>query len=116
MHAQIRYKATEKRIRVETVNLAYSSKTCHCRRKQGYRPKRATFDCSNSEGRVSEYQTDVNAALDIADRYLSEESHSREHTDGMTRPRKGDVRSSYKTVKPMLPRRRRLETYASWKP
>ncbi|ODR79866.1 hypothetical protein BG842_04980 [Haladaptatus sp. W1] len=41
-----------------------------------------TFTCSNSECWVSEYQADVNAALTIADRYLSGESHSREHMDG----------------------------------
>jgi hypothetical protein len=39
----------------------------------------ATFKCSNSECWVSEY---LNAALNIADRYLSGESHSREHTSG----------------------------------
>ena len=31
---------------------------------------------------VSEYQADVNAALNITDRYLSGESHSREYTSG----------------------------------
>jgi transposase len=82
MHAQIRYKAAEKGIRVETVNPAYTSKTCHCCGEQGYRPKQATFKCSNSECWVSEYQADVNAALNIAERYLSGESHSREHTSG----------------------------------
>ena len=82
MHAQIRYKAAEKGIRVETVNPAYTSKTCHCCGEQGYRPKQATFKCSNSECWVSEYQADINAALNIADRYLSGESHSREDTSG----------------------------------
>uniref|UniRef100_UPI0013008B17 RNA-guided endonuclease InsQ/TnpB family protein n=1 Tax=Saliphagus sp. LR7 TaxID=2282654 RepID=UPI0013008B17 len=82
MHAQIRYKATEKGIRVETVNPAYTSKTCHCCGEQGYRPDQATFKCSNSECWVSEYHADINAALNIADRYLGGESHSREHTDG----------------------------------
>jgi len=82
MHAQIRYKALEKGIRVETVDSAYTSKTCHCCGEQGYRPKQATFKCSNSECWVSEYQADVNAALNIADRYLSGESHSREYTSG----------------------------------
>ena len=82
MHAQIRYKSAEKGIRVETVNPAYTSKTCHCCGEQGYRPKQATFKCTNSECWVSEYQADVNAALNIADRYLSGESHSREHTGG----------------------------------
>jgi IS605 OrfB family transposase len=81
MHAQIRYKALEKGIRVETVNPAYTSKTCHCCGEQGYRPKQATFTCTNDECLVSEYQADINAALNIADRYLSGESHPREHTD-----------------------------------
>ena len=81
LHAQIRYKAAEKGIRVETVTPAYTSKTCHCCKEQGYRPKQATFTCSNSECWVSAYHADVNAALNIADRYLSGESHPREHTD-----------------------------------
>ncbi|MFC6733934.1 transposase [Haladaptatus sp. DYSN1] len=82
MHAQIRYKALEKGIRVETVNPAYTSKTCHCCGEQGHRPKQATFKCTNVDCGVSEYQADINASLNIADRYLSGESHSREHTDG----------------------------------
>jgi len=53
MHAQIRYKAAEKGIRVETVNPAYTSKTCHCCGEQGYRPDQATFKCSNSACWVS---------------------------------------------------------------
>jgi transposase len=82
MHAQIRYKAVEKGIRVETVNPAPTSKTCHCCGEQGYRPKQATFKCSNPECWVSEYQADVNAALNIANRYLSGGSHSTEDTSG----------------------------------
>ncbi|WP_312911954.1 RNA-guided endonuclease InsQ/TnpB family protein [Natronosalvus caseinilyticus] len=82
MHAQIRYKAAEKGICVETVNPAYTSKTCHCCGEQGYRPDQATFRCSNSECWISAYHADINAALNIADRYLSGESHSREHTSG----------------------------------
>jgi transposase, IS605 OrfB family, central region len=82
MHAQICYKAAEKGIRVETVNPAHTSKTCRCCGEKGSRPKQATFNCSNSECWVSEYQADVNAAFNIADRYLSGESHSREHTSG----------------------------------
>ena len=81
IHAQIRYKAAEKGIRVETVNPAYTSRTCHCCGETGSRPTQATFKCPNSECWVSEYQADMNAALDIADRYPSGESHPREHTD-----------------------------------
>ncbi|ELZ03217.1 IS1341-type transposase [Natrialba chahannaoensis JCM 10990] len=80
MHAQLRYKATEKGIRVETVNPAYTSKSCHCCGERGTRPDQATFKCTNSECWVRKYQADVNAALNIADRYLSGESHHREHT------------------------------------
>ena len=31
---------------------------------------------------MGEYQADVNSAVNIVDRYLSGESHPREHTDG----------------------------------
>ena len=54
MHAQIRYKALERGIRVETVNPAYTSKTCHCCGEQGSRPTQATFTCTNDECWVSE--------------------------------------------------------------
>ena len=79
MHAQLRYKAAEKGIRVETVTPAYTSKSCHCCGERGTRPDQATFRCTNSACWVREYQADVNAALNIADRYLSGESHLREH-------------------------------------
>jgi Putative transposase DNA-binding domain len=61
LHAQIRYKTAENGIRVETVDPAYTSKTCHCWGEQGYRPKQATFKYSTPECWVSEYQADVNA-------------------------------------------------------
>jgi IS605 OrfB family transposase len=80
MHAQIRYKAAARGIRVEMVNPAYTSKTCHCCGEQGYRPNQATFKCSNSECWVSEYQADINAAINIADRYLNEQNQSIEET------------------------------------
>jgi IS605 OrfB family transposase len=82
MHAQLRYKAAERGVPVETVNPAYTSKTCHVCDETGYRPEQAEFRCTNNECWVSEYQADVNAALNIADRYSSGESRSREHTDG----------------------------------
>jgi IS605 OrfB family transposase len=81
MQAQLTYKAAEKGIRVETVNPAYTSKTCHCCGEKGYRPDQATFRCTTSECWVSDYQADVNATLSLADRYLSGESHFREHMD-----------------------------------
>ena len=76
------YKAAERGVPVETVNPAYTSKTCHVCDETGYRPEQAEFRCTNNECWVSEYQADVNAALNIADRYSSGESRSREHTDG----------------------------------
>ena len=82
MHAQLCYKAAERGIPVETVNPAYTSKSCHVCDETGYRPEQAEFRCTNDECWVSEYQADVNAALNIADRYSSGESRSREHTDG----------------------------------
>ena len=82
MYAQLCYKAAERGIPVETVNPAYTSKTCHCCGEQGYRPDQATFKCSNDECWVSEYQADINAALNLADRYLSGESQSGEDTTG----------------------------------
>jgi putative transposase len=62
------------------VNPAYTSKSCHCCGERGTRPAQATFRCTNPECWVRDYQADVNAALNIADRYLSGESHLREHT------------------------------------
>lgn len=89
LHAQIRYKAKERGIPVEEapiptpdVNPAYTSQTCHACGERGTRPTQATFRCTNDECWVSEYQADVNAALNIADRYSSGESCPREHADG----------------------------------
>ena len=82
MHAQLCYKAAERGIPVETVNPAYTSKSCHYCGETGYRPEQAEFRCTNDECWVTSYQADVNAALNIADRYSSGESRSREHMDG----------------------------------
>ena len=75
LHAQIRYKAAEKGIPVETVNPRNTSKACHACGEHGYRPRQATFRCSNDGCWVGEYQADVNGAKNIADRYRSGESH-----------------------------------------
>ena len=75
LHAQIRYKAAEKGIPVETVNPRNTSKACHACGEHGYRPRQATFKCSNDGCWVGEYQADVNGAINIADRYRSGESH-----------------------------------------
>jgi len=79
LHAQIRYKAVEKGIPVETVNPRNTSKECHACGEVGYRPRQATFTCTNDACWIGEYQADVNGAVNIADRYLSGESRSREH-------------------------------------
>ena len=77
IHAQLCYKAAERGIPVETVDPAYTSKTCHACGEHGSRPTQATFQCTNPECWVTEYQADVNAALNIADRYRSGESQPR---------------------------------------
>jgi len=77
LHAQIRYKAAEKGIPVETVNPRNTSKACHACGEHGYRPRQATFRCSNDDCWLGEYQADVNGAINIADRYRSGESHRR---------------------------------------
>jgi transposase len=82
LHVQIRYKAVEKGIPVETVNPHNTSKGCHACGKVGYNPRQATFKYTNDACWMVEYQADVNGAINIADRYLSGESHSKEHTDG----------------------------------
>ena len=69
LHAQIQYKAAERGIPVDTVEPAYTSKTCHACGEEGYRPRQGTFKCTNDECWVSEYQADINAALNIAERY-----------------------------------------------
>ena len=88
LHAQIRYKAAEKGIPVETVNPRNTSKACHACGEHGYRPRQATFRCSNGGCWVGEYQADVNGAINIADRYRSGESHRR--SDRSSRQKAGD--------------------------
>ncbi|QKY22183.1 IS200/IS605 family element transposase accessory protein TnpB (plasmid) [Halolamina sp. CBA1230] len=79
LHAQITYKAVERGIPVATVDPRNTSQECHACGEMGTRPQQATFKCSNDACWVEEYQADINAALNIADRYLSGESRSREH-------------------------------------
>ena len=79
LHAQIRYKAVERGIPVETVNPRNTSKECHACGEIGYRPRQATFTCTNDACWMGEYQADVNGAVNIADRYRSGESRFREH-------------------------------------
>ncbi len=88
LHAQIRYKAAEKGIPVETVNPRNTSKACHTCGEHGSRPRQATFRCSNDGCWVGEYQADVNGAINIADRYRSGESHHQ--SDRASRQKAGD--------------------------
>ena len=88
LYAQIRYKAAEKGIPVETVNPRNTSKACHACGEHGSRPRQATFSCSNDDCWVGEYQADVNGAINIADRYRSGESHRR--SDRSSRQKAGD--------------------------
>ena len=88
LHAQVRYKAAEKGIPVETVNPRNTSKACHACGEHGYRPRQATFRCSNDDCWLGEYQADVNGAINIADRYRSGESHRR--SDRASRQKVGD--------------------------
>jgi len=46
------------------------------------RPQQSTFKWTNDDCRTSEYQADVNGAVNIADRYRSGESRSKEHGNG----------------------------------
>jgi transposase len=81
LQKSVRYKAVEKGIPVETVNPRNTPKECHACGEVGYRPRQATFKCTNDDCWVGEYTTDVNGAVNIADRYHSGESRSREHED-----------------------------------
>ena len=88
LHAQIRYKAAEKGIPVETVNPRNTSKACHACGEHGYRPRQATFRCSNDDCWLDEYQADMNGAINIADRYRSGESYHR--SDRASRQKAGN--------------------------
>ncbi|MFW5984161.1 MAG: zinc ribbon domain-containing protein, partial [Halobacteria archaeon] len=81
IHSQIRYKAEEKGIPVETVNPRDTSKRCHECGEEGSRPHQATFRCTNDDCWVSEFQADVNGATNIAQRYLHGESRQQK-TEG----------------------------------
>ena len=74
LHAQIQYKAEEAGIPVATVNPWNTAMECHACGEEGTRPEQATFRCTNDECWVREYQADINAALNIADRYRGGES------------------------------------------
>ena len=77
LHSQITYKAEERGINVVTVNPRNTSKECHACKEIGSRRHQAMFSCTNNDCWVSEYQADVNGALNIADRYPAGERQPR---------------------------------------
>ena len=81
LHSQITYKAAEQGIDVVTVDPRNTSKECHACKEVGSRRHQATFSCTNNDCWVSEYQADVNGALNIADRYPAGESQPQSDRD-----------------------------------
>jgi len=68
LQGRIEDKATEAGIRVEYVNAAYTSQTCHACGRLGRRDQQAEFVCPHDDCHVSEFQADINAAANIASR------------------------------------------------
>ncbi|WP_370683919.1 zinc ribbon domain-containing protein, partial [Halobacterium hubeiense] len=66
LQGRIEDKATEAGIRVEYVNAAYTSQTCHACGRLGRRDEQAEFVCPHEDCHVSEFQADINAAANIA--------------------------------------------------
>ena len=65
---RIEDKALEAGIPVEFVNPRYTSQTCHACGHIGQRSSQAEFECTNDDCWVSEFQADINAAVNIAGR------------------------------------------------
>ena len=68
LQGRVEDKATEAGVPVHFVNPAYTSKTCHACGRIGRRGSQAEFKCTNDDCHVSEFQADINAAANIADR------------------------------------------------
>jgi IS605 OrfB family transposase len=68
LQGRIEDKATEAGIRVEYVNAAYTSQTCHACGRLGRRDEQAEFVCPHEDCHVSDFQADINAAANIARR------------------------------------------------
>ncbi|TQQ79599.1 RNA-guided endonuclease TnpB family protein [Halonotius roseus] len=68
LQGRIEDKATEAEIRVEYVNAAYTSQTCHACNRLGRRDEQAEFACPHDDCHVSKFQADINAAANIASR------------------------------------------------
>jgi IS605 OrfB family transposase len=68
LQGRIEDKAMEVGIRVEYVNAAYTSQTCHACGRLGQRSRQAEFVCPHDDCHVTEFQADINAAANIAGR------------------------------------------------
>ena len=68
LQSRIEDKAAERGIPVEYVYPHHTSKTCNACQHVGYRPHQGTFNCTNESCWVGEYQADLNAAANIANR------------------------------------------------
>lgn len=68
LQGRIEDKAIEAGIRVEYVNAAYTSQTCHACSRLGRRDEQAEFVCPHDDCHVSEFQADINAGANIARR------------------------------------------------
>ncbi|MFB6299391.1 MAG: zinc ribbon domain-containing protein, partial [Halobacteriales archaeon] len=74
----------------ETVNPRNTSKACHACGEHGYRPRQATFRCSNDDCWVGEYQADVNGAINNADKYHDRSGESHGRSERVCRQKAGD--------------------------
>jgi putative transposase len=61
-------KAREAGIPVEYVRPEYTSQTCHACGHIGNRAAQATFRCTNDECHITEFQGDINGAINVAQR------------------------------------------------
>lgn len=68
LQGRIEDKAAEDGIPVVFVPPEYTSQACHCCHGLGARPNQGTFKCRNSGCHISEFQADINAAVNIARR------------------------------------------------
>ncbi|TYL37190.1 transposase [Natronococcus pandeyae] len=68
LQGRIEDKAAEVGIPVESVNAAYTSKTCHACDRLGRRDEQAEFVCPHDDCHITKFQADINAAANIAAR------------------------------------------------
>lgn len=91
---RIEDKAREEGIPVRFVNPAYTSQTCHECGHIGSRDSQATFRCTNRDCWVTEYQSDINASVNIARRVNPWGESVRWKTECDDSPRDGSARDS----------------------